>query len=164
MIAAMDKNHLIGDGDKIPWHIPEDFKYFKRMTLGKPIIMGRSTFESIHSMKGTNPSSGVALPKRDNIIITRDVNYKTVDCTVWHSINSALEFIKNSTDEEIMVIGGGTIYKQFLQHADRLYITEIDGDYTGDTYFPKWSNEEWTLSSSTPQNGFTFKIYDRIKS
>lgn len=161
MIAAMDRNYLIGDGDKIPWHIPEDFKYFKEQTLGKPIIMGRTTFESIHAMRGSDPQSGPALPKRRNIIITSDTDYTAQDCDICHSIEDTLTIAKDHTDSEIMVIGGGAIYEQFLPHADRLYVTWINGDYSGDTYFPQWNNDEWVLKSENPHDGYNFCIYER---
>lgn len=159
----MAKNHVIGDGDKIPWHIPEDFKYFKAQTLDKPIIMGRATFESIHAMKGTEPSSGPALPKRKNIIITRQNDYIAENCIVCSSLDDAIEAAKNHTndDNEIMIIGGGQIYKQSMNHIDRMYITIIDKEYAGDVFFPEWNNNTWQLTSSNPQDGYAFNIYDR---
>lgn len=161
MIAAMTHERIIGHGDKIPWHIPEDFKYFKRQTLEKPIIMGRTTFESIHQMKGTNPNEGPALPKRLNIIVTGQTDYTAPQCEVCHSIKEALDFAKKVADTEVMVIGGGKIYDQFLPHAERLYVTWIDGDHKGDTYFPKWNDKDWTLTSEDPHDGYNFTIYDR---
>lgn len=163
LITAMSKNHVIGNGDKIPWHIPEDFKYFKSKTLRKPIIFGRATFESIHKMKGTDPSSGPALPKRKNIIITGQSDYTAEDCIVSDSLETAIASSKNHIDDtnETMICGGGQIYKQSMDIADRMYITIIDKEYEGDVFFPKWDDETWALTSSDQQDGYVFNIYDR---
>lgn len=160
MIAAMAKNRVIGNGDQIPWHIPEDFKYFKEKTLGKPAIMGRATFESIHAMKGTDPYTGPALPKRTNIIVTRQSHYTVNDCMTCHSLEEAIEAANKETTDEIMIIGGGTIYEQGLEYADRIYLTEIDKDYDGDVFFPALDSQ-WTLTSSDPQDGYSFNIYEK---
>jgi dihydrofolate reductase len=167
MIAACAKNRVIGNGDQIPWHIPEDFKYFKEKTLGKPIIFGRTTFESIHKMKGTAPHCGPALPKRKNIIITRNNDYQADDCIIGASLDEAINAAKNYVDDtqEIMICGGGQIYKQALDGnlCDRMYITIIDQDYEGDVFFPQWDDAYWSLTSSDPRDGYRFNIYDRIK-
>lgn len=163
MIAAMDKNRVIGNGDKIPWYIPEDFKYFKAQTLGKPIVMGRATFESIHAMKGSDPHSGPALPKRKNVIITRQDDYVADDCIVCGSVQEAIEVAKNHTNEtdEVMVIGGGTIYDQALSLSNRLYVTIVDGDYDGDVFFPEFDKNEWCEVSKDQYDGYCFYIYER---
>lgn len=165
MIAAMAKNRVIGNGDKIPWHIPEDFKYFKSQTLGKPIVMGRATFESIHAIRGSDPHLGPALPKRKNIIITRQDGYVADDCIVCPSVDSAISTAKKYTDvvDEVMIIGGGTIYTQALPYADRLYITIVDGDYEGDVFFPEFDKSEWVQTSCDDHDGYSFYIYDRVK-
>jgi dihydrofolate reductase len=160
LIAACSKNRVIGDGDKIPWHIPEDFKYFKEKTLGKPIIMGRATFESIHAMKGSNPHSGPALPKRKNVIVTRNQEYQPENCITCHSLEAAIEKALVEPVDEIMIIGGGTIYEQALPFAKRVYLTEIDKNYEGDVFFPELG-DEWELTSSDPQGGYSFNIYER---
>lgn len=162
MIAAMAQNNVIGNGDDIPWHIPEDFKYFKEKTLDKPVIMGRATFESIHKIRGSDPDSGPALPKRTNIIITRQENYKAKDCFVSTSIEDAIAQAKLELAEEIMIIGGGTIYEQALPFADYIYLTEIDGDYKGDVFFPELSPSEWQKIKSEKKDGFSFNEYGRI--
>ena len=159
LIVAMAKNHVIGNGSDIPWHIPEDFKYFKEKTLGKPIIMGRTTFESIHAMKGTDPHNGPALPKRQNIIITRQNDYTVNDCIVCSSLQDAIN--NADTSDEIMIIGGGQIYKQAMDIVERMYVTIIDKNYEGDVFFPEWDDSKWELTSSDPQNGYSFNIYDR---
>lgn len=150
LITGVDKNWLIGNGGKLPWNIPEDLAYFKKITNGHSIVMGRKTFESI----------GRPLPNRTNIILTKDENYKAEGCVIINSKES-LE-IKN--DEEVFVIGGANVYKQFLPLADKLYITKIDGEYYGDVYFPKPDMKKWKLSSEDPQISkkgviLTFQIY-----
>ncbi len=162
MIAAMAKNRVIGNGDKIPWHISEDFKYFKAQTLDKPIVMGRATFESIHAMKGSDPHSGPALSKRQNIIITRQDDYVAEDCVVCPSVESAVDVAKSHA-KEVMVIGGGAVYTQALPFADRLYITIVDGDYEGDVFFPEFDKNEWSQTSCDDHDGYSFYIYDRMK-
>ena len=130
-VAAMGKNRVIGKNGKLPWHLPKDLKHFHDMTLGKPVIMGRKTYESI----------GKPLPDRTNIIITRDQSYKAEGCIVVHTIDEALKAAGNA--EEVMVIGGSQIYKEFLPRANRMYLTFIDEEFQGDTYFPEYNIEEW---------------------
>ena len=160
LIVAMAKNRVIGMDNKIPWHIPEDFAYFKKMTMGKPVIMGRKTFESIHSIRGTEPNSP-ALPKRQNIIITRQTDYTAQDCIICHSLAEAFEAAKKTEADEIMVIGGSMIYAEAMPYLDRMYITVIDDAPKGDAFFPKWDENAWGLTSDNPQTGYSFKVYDR---
>ncbi len=130
LIAAMANNRIIGKNNALPWHLPADLKHFKNVTMGKPIVMGRKTFESI----------GRPLPGRQNIIVTRDKNFKAEGCTIIHKINE----IHSCTDApEIMVIGGAEIYKQLLPQAHRLYLTFIQANFEGDSYFPQWQQDEW---------------------
>lgn len=128
MIAAMAKNRVIGKGNDMPWHLPADLKYFKKVTLGKPVIMGRNTYESI----------GMLLPGRKNIIITRNPAYAVEGATTANSIESAIETCGDV--EEVMIIGGGTIYQQALNLANKLYLTYIDLDVEGDTFFPDYES------------------------
>jgi len=130
-IAAMDKNRVIGKDNSLPWNMPADMKHFKDLTLGKPIVMGRKTYETI----------GKPLPNRKNIIITRDQDYKAEGCIVAHSIEESLQSAENA--EEVMVIGGANIYKQFLPRTDKIYLTIIEHDFEGDTYFPEYNEDEW---------------------
>lgn len=130
-VAAMGKNKVIGRNNSLPWTMPADMKRFKELTMGKPVIMGRKTFESI----------GAPLPKRTNIIITRAQDYKAEGCIVVHSADEALNAAKNT--KEAMVIGGSQIYKEFLPRANRMYLTIIDAGFKGDTYFPEYNIEEW---------------------
>lgn len=137
MIAAMahngaidkEKSMIIGNDNSMPWHLPADFAWFKKHTLGKPVVMGRKTFESI----------GKALPNRLNIVITRDSSYSAEGVTVVSSTSEALDVAKDY--DEVMIIGGGSIYEAFLDKADKLYLTFIDADVEGDTQFPQWSDE-----------------------
>lgn len=168
MIVATADNNIIGKDNDMPWHLPADLGYFKKVTLGKPIIMGRKTYESI----------GRALPGRRNIVISRDENYtpqgkgcEGVD--VVTSVEQALALVdgSNGGDEvaEIMVIGGGAIYKHCLPNADRLFITHIKAAIDGDTQFPDYNDGSWhkvssELRASDEQNAYDldFCIYERI--
>ncbi|WP_338520066.1 type 3 dihydrofolate reductase [Alteromonas gracilis] len=144
MIAAMANNRVIGADNDMPWHLPADLKHFKAVTLGKPVIMGRKTYESI----------GKALPGRPNIVITGNSEYSLSDATVVDSPESALEVAKALSPQtnEIMVIGGGTIYQSFLDKADTLYLTFIDLDVAGDTQFPDY--EAATTWNETAREAF----------
>ncbi len=127
MIAAMANNRVIGLDNKMPWHLPADLQHFKKVTTGKPVIMGRKTFESI----------GRPLPGRRNIIITRNSEYTAEGIEVVTTPEAALELVY--AVEEVMIIGGGNIYEQFLPKAERLYLTFIDLDIKGDTQFPDYN-------------------------
>lgn len=154
LMVVHDKNRVIGYENKMPWHLPGELKYFKETTMGKPMIMGRKTFESI----------GRPLPGRRNIIITRNKEYHHEGIEVVTSLKEAIEIAGNFP--EIMIIGGEEIFKLALPIADRLYITQIDFEFKGDTYFPQYG-EEWTLAScSEPvdsNQGFTYRycIYEK---
>lgn len=156
MIAAMDKNRVIGSDNDLPWYISSDLKYFKEQTLGKPVILGRKTFQSF----GERP-----LPDRPHIVITRDTSYQKDGVTIVHTIEDAITAAKQFTNGEIMVIGGGEIYKQSLPLCDKIYLTEVDTEAKGDVYFPNFSHQEFkeTSRKSSNENGFTFDwvIYQR---
>lgn len=137
MIVATADNRIIGKDNDMPWHLPADLRYFKKTTLGKPIIMGRKTYESI----------GRPLPGRHNIVISRDVNYKVEGVDTVTSVGDALALV--SDIEEVMVIGGGAIYEHCLPKANRLYITHIEADIEGDTQFPFYDTTFWKKISST---------------
>lgn len=131
MIAAMAKNRVIGANNAMPWHLPADLKHFKAVTLGKPVIMGRKTYESI----------GKALPGRQNIVISRS-GFEAEDATVVTDSQSALDAAENI--EEVMIIGGGKIYEMFLPQATQLYLTFIELDVEGDTQFPDYQTHgQW---------------------
>ncbi|MAH02147.1 type 3 dihydrofolate reductase [Candidatus Woesearchaeota archaeon] len=157
LIAAMDKNRVIGKGGKLPWNLPADMKYFKDKTLGKPIIMGRKTYESL----------GKPLPNRTNIIITRDRDYKAEGCIVVHSAEEALKAAEG--DEEVMIIGGSQIYKELLPKTNRMYLTIVDADFEGDTFFPEYDVKEWKETAyeeherdAENQYNYTFLILEKV--
>jgi dihydrofolate reductase len=133
MIAAVAENRVIGNKNTIPWHLPADFKYFKETTLGKTIVMGLNTFNSI---------GGKPLPGRKHVILNNDTNYIAPEnCQVAHSIDEAMEIIK--AEPEAFICGGASVYKQFLPMAQKLYITEVHAQPEGDTFFPEINKEEW---------------------
>ncbi|QWU14217.1 dihydrofolate reductase [Paenibacillus sophorae] len=133
LIAAMDINNLIGSSNSLPWNISADLKFFKSQTEYGNVVMGRSTYESI----------GRPLPKRNNIILTSNKNYKVPECTVYDSVDDIL--VHSIIDElrSTYIIGGASIYKQFLPHIGEMYITHIDAEFEGDTYFPEIDWSEW---------------------
>jgi len=139
MIAAMGRNRVIGCDNKMPWHLPEDLKYFKATTMGKPIVMGRKTFDSL----------GRPLPGRSNIVISRQADLSIPGVQVVDSIEQALTLARHQAEldavDEIMIIGGGNLYQQCLALADRLYLTRVELEPQGDAWFPAFSDAEWEL-------------------
>ncbi len=131
IIVAMDDNQLIGKNNALPWRLPADLAYFKQMTTGKTVLMGRKTYQSI----------GKPLPNRRNIVISANADFKANGCEVMSDIDVALHSLKNQV--EVMVMGGASLYEQMLPMADRLYITKIDGVFTGDTYFPAFVSSDF---------------------
>jgi dihydrofolate reductase len=131
LIVAMDRSGVIGAGGGLPWRLPADLRRFKQITMGKPIVMGRRTHESI----------GRPLPGRENIVVTRDRGFKAPGCTVVYSLDEALA--RCSSADEVMIMGGAELYSQTLELADRIHLTEVHADVTGDRYFPPWEREEW---------------------
>ena len=131
VIVAMAANRVIGHENRLPWHLPADLKHFKATTLGKPVVMGRRTWESI----------GRPLPGRTNIVITRDTAYTAEGCVVVHSLDEAIRAAGEVA--EVMIIGGAELYRQALPQADTLYLTLIHGEFAGDTHFPQWRQDEW---------------------
>jgi dihydrofolate reductase len=131
LIVAMASNRAIGLNGQMPWHLSADLKRFKQITMGSPILMGRKTFEAI----------GKPLPGRCNIIISRDPDYRQAGCQVFNDIDSALGYCSDSP--EVFVIGGATLYQALLPRADYLYLTEIDQDFAGDTFFPEIDTTQW---------------------
>ncbi|MGB3545428.1 MAG: dihydrofolate reductase [Saprospiraceae bacterium] len=159
-IVATDTRRTIGDAGQIPWFLPADLKYFKRITQGHAIIMGRKTFESI----------GRPLPKRHNIVLTRDPFYVASGVSVVHSPAEALRLAAETETEEIFIIGGEEIYRQTLPHTDRVYLTEVattvDG---GDAFFPALPAGEWVETSREEQEkdaknpfDYTFVVLERV--
>ena len=159
-IVATAKQNVIGKDNDIPWYLPADLKYFKRTTLGHHIIMGRKSYESI----------GRPLPKRTNVIITRDPFYTVSNCVVVHSVEEALKFALDNNEEEAFIIGGGEIYRLALPFVDRLYLTEVDLKVEGTIYFPTLDIDEWNLVSSEAhtadeknEHDYVFKVLERKK-
>jgi len=173
LIVAMDQNRAIGYKNQLLWHLPSDLKRFKKTTMGKPIVMGRKTFESIGKM----------LPGRENIVLTRDANFsnnvdRNSNLTIYNNLNLLLEYLNtkyNST--EVMIIGGAEVYKLFLEYANKIYFTVVDTSLDknnfieADTYFPEIDNKTWKedISSlekfsqdSTHKYSYMFIQYNKI--
>lgn len=158
LVAAMANNRVIGRDNDMPWHLPADLKHFKAVTLGKPVIMGRKTFESI----------GRPLPGRRNLVISRQADFSPQGVEVVSSLDAALAAAADA--DEVMVIGGGQIYRQALAVAQRLYLTFIDADIEGDTRFPDWEAENcWKkvqeshfLADIHNQYNLTFVTFERL--
>lgn len=156
LIVAVSANNVIGFRGELPWRLPSDLKRFKAITMGKPIVMGRLTWESI----------GRALPGRHNIVVSRQPDFEAEGCTVVHSPEEAIEAAGGAA--EVMVIGGGHIYARFLPFADRIYLTQVHTEVEGDAFFPALDEAEWAIvaSESAPpddQDGpaFTFVTLER---
>ena len=132
LIAAMDVNNVIGQDNDMPWHLPDDLKFFKKQTQAKTVIMGRKTFESI----GSKP-----LPNRRNIVISRNQNFEVGTAELYNSIEEAI--LSCSKNTEVMIIGGGQLYKMMLPYASKLYVTRVKATLIGDTFFPKRDESEW---------------------
>ena len=161
MIAAMDRNGVIGVDNQLPWYLPEDLRFFKRMTQAKPLVMGRKTYQSI----------GRALPGRLNIVVTRDPAFHAEGVRVCHDLPAALRLADQQATidgvEEIMVMGGAQIYAQALPFASRLYLTEVDVEVAGDARFPALDQAEWEEVQRVPgepaegQPAYQFVQYHR---
>jgi dihydrofolate reductase len=135
LIVAMARNRTIGLDNRLPWHVPEDLKHFKTLTMGHHMIMGRKTYESI----------GRPLPGRTTVIVSRDPGYRENGCLTATSLEDALAACGD--DPEIFFVGGATLYAQALRYAQRLYLTEIERDVEGDAFFPEFERAEWTETS-----------------
>ena len=133
LIAALARNRVIGRDNRLPWHLPADLRFFKQTTMGKPLLMGRRTWESI----------GRPLPGRRMIVLSRDLDYQAPGCTVARSLDEALDVA--GAVPELMVIGGATLYQQTLPGAERLYLTRVEADLPGDVWFPDWNERDWRL-------------------
>ncbi len=157
IIVAVANDRVIGNNNQLLWHITEDMRYFRQVTSGHAVVMGRKTYDSI----------GRPLPNRHNVVITRqDISLE--GCSVVHSLEEALEMLKG--EEEIFIIGGAQIYSLALPLADRLYITRVENSYQGDTHFPQWEGEEWIPQRKIEfecgkefPHPFSFEVYDRQK-
>lgn len=156
LIAAMARNRVIGRDNQLPWRLPEDLRYFKATTLGKPVIMGRKTWESL----------GRPLPGRRNIVVTRNAGYVAAGAEIATSLAAAVAAVDAA--DEAFVIGGAELYAQALQLADRLYLTEIETEVEGDAFFPALEPGAWREISRTGQESetglrFAFVVYQHLK-
>ena len=160
MIMAMDTNRLIGKDGGMPWHISADLKYFKRITMGKPVIMGRKTFDSM----------GKALPGRPNIVITRNKDWAAAEVQVASALEQALQFAQEHQSDEMMVIGGASICQEAMQYVERLYLTVIEHEFSGgDTWLKSYRAEDWHEISreahdETKDGGyrFTYRVLEKL--
>jgi len=159
-IVAVAKNNVIGKDNDIPWYLPADLKYFKKITTGHHIVMGRKCYESI----------GRPLPKRTNVIVTRNPFFIATGCLVTHNVAEAVQLAEANGEEEVFIIGGGQIYEIALPHVDRIYLTEVDLEVEGDIFFPEINQKEWILIEETKcqadeknEYDYTFKILERKK-
>lgn len=159
IIAAMARNRVIGVDNRLPWRLPADLAYFKGLTLGHHIIMGRKTYESL--------PGGKPLPQRTSVIVTRDAGYAAPGCVVVHSIAAAIAACAG--DEEAFFIGGENLYRQALEVAERLYLTEIGAEVPGDARFPEFDRRVWRETSrdshaADEKNPLAhdFVIYERV--
>jgi dihydrofolate reductase len=157
-IAAIAKNNVIGYNNDIPWNMPKDMKFFMRTTTGHHIIMGRKNFESL----------GRPLPRRTNIVITRNPFYISTGCIIVHSLEEALSVAKENGEEEVFIIGGGIVYDQAMDYLDKIYLTEIDIEVEGDVFFPQvdetiWKETSVEFSPADEKNkaDMVFKVFER---
>lgn len=149
-----ETNNAIGHKNQLLWHIPEDFKNFKKVTSGHPIIMGQKTFESI----------GKPLPNRTNIILTTDKSFQANNCTITYSIPEAINIAKSLDSKEIFIIGGGQIYAQCMNLANKLYLTLVEGEFEADTFFPDYSQFTNIIKEEQHDNGKNkFKFLEILK-
>jgi dihydrofolate reductase len=152
--AVGSKNRLIGNGLHLPWHIPEDLRHFKRLTVGHPMLMGRKTFQSLIEQFGR------PLPNRRHLVVTRSDDFASDQAEVYRSIDEA---VAAAGDVEILIIAGGaTLYEQFLGKADRMELTLVDGDYEGDVHFPPFEHllgKRYHLVRNDPHDGYRFVTY-----
>ena len=161
LIVAVDKNWAIGKDNKLLVSIPQDMKFFRETTMGKVVVMGRKTLESF--------PGGQPLKKRTNIVITRDQNYSVKDAIVVHSVEEALEELKNYNSEDVYVIGGDSIYRQMLPYCHVAHVTKINHAYEADTYFPNLDEkEEWLVTGVSDEQTYfdleyEFVRYERVK-
>ena len=157
-IFAMARGGVIGKENSLPWRIPKDWEYFKKTTLGTIIVMGRKTWDSI----------GRPLPGRRNVVLTRNKTFQPTGCEVCNTVDEVLDLIRESHEKEAFIIGGAEIYDVFMPYCDRLYVTFIDADILGDTYFSNPNLEGWKLVHSKTGEmdekntlPFEFQIYER---
>lgn len=160
LVVAASENNVIGDNGNLPWHLPKDLKFFKDLTWGMVIIMGRKTYEAIEK----------PLPGRVNVVMTSKADWEREGVLVAHTVNEALRIAKSTNCKDYYVIGGGEIFKEFLPITDRIYMTRVHAEVEGDAFFPEFSTNEFHLVSSKRyekdekhQFSFTFEVWDKVK-
>ena len=155
LIAAMASNRVIGDKGDIPWQVPGEQKMFKKITLGHTVIMGRKTYESLNR----------PLPDRTNIVVTRQTDYQAPGCTVVHDLAAAIAAC-GPDEQEAFICGGGQLYHESLEMADKIYLTVIPREIPGDTYFPEIAETDFAITTSEDIDGiepYHFYVYERVK-
>jgi dihydrofolate reductase len=160
IIVAISANNVIGTDNQLPWHLPADLQYFKSLTVDHPILMGRKTYDSI----------GRPLPKRTNIVITRDQSFHHDGLQIAHSIDQAIDFCREKNYDEVFIIGGDTIYSQTIHLADKLYITRVDTHIeNGTAFFPVIDVNQWKIISSEERKSdekntmnMIFEVYEKV--
>ena len=153
LIVAVSDNGVIGVNGQLPWHIPEDLKYFKANTTGHAIIMGRKTFDSI----------GRPLPKRRNIVVTRNPDLEIEGVEVVNSLQAAIALARTD-DEEPRIIGGSSLYDEAMPQVTTMFLTRVHREVEGDTFFPAYDETQWRVTASTPADGYTFLTLERKES
>lgn len=158
-LVAASENNVIGNNNQLPWHLPNDFKFFKNKTWGMPVIMGRKTCESLDK----------PLPGRFNIVVTTKMDWKRDDVIVAHTINEAIDKAIETDCKEIFIIGGGELFKQSIDIINRIYLTRVHTNIEGDTFYPEIDNTKWKLVSEDPFNAddkhafaYTFQTWEKV--
>ncbi|NJN41358.1 MAG: dihydrofolate reductase [Flammeovirgaceae bacterium] len=161
LIAAVSKNRVIGRNNDLPWHLPDDMKYFMKTTSGHHVIMGRKNYQSI-------PEKFRPLPNRTNIVVTRQSIFEAPGCTIANNINESLNIARVAGEKEVFIIGGAEIYIEGIAIAEKLYLTEINATINGDTYFPEFDKTKWIEESrkhhahdERHHYSFDFVVYKR---
>lgn len=149
-IVAVSRNYVIGKDNRLPWHMPDDMRYFHRITRGHIVIMGRKNYEA----------NGGALKGRSNIVITRNKGYTLPDAEVVHSVDEAIQLAASRTDDEVFIVGGGNIYAQTLATVDRIYITVIDTEVKGDAHYPRIDFDDYRIVSREPHSADKSNPFD----
>lgn len=156
----MTSNRIIGRNNDLPWHLPDDMKYFQTKTKGHIVVMGRKNYDSL-------PPKFKPLPNRTNIVLTRNTAFEADDCLIFDKMDDAINYAKNANESELFIIGGGEIYKESIDFADRVYLTEINTTLDGDTHFPE-IDEDWSEVSRNHHSvddkhaySFDFVVYEK---
>lgn len=160
LIAAMASNRVIGVDNDLPWHLPDDMKFFQSKTRGHIVVMGRKNYDSL-------PPKYKPLPNRTNVILTRQHDFKAPECIIFHDLEKAIDYARSSGEQELFIIGGGEIYTQAMDRANRIYLTEIHAEFPGDTFFPElteqWKEVERTAHPVDDRHSaaFDFVVYEK---